>query len=282
MAKCLVVEKSLVNKKKSVFLAVFLSVLLMLSSSLSITGVNAESSIPKPDVPRFTVNLIDSSYDIPATSTIDPYTGQTVTQNSSHVDARTIEISIKNQPFTPFKTQNGTATWDVDFCYNIRWKGHFEQDWHELFLVSDGFPSQNYESDYTVLSYNGEYSSTDGLQFNAGSIMTVFSPNSQVDFQVEAMIGYVSREYAGNYGPLSYPYVFNGETSGWSSTQSITINANAPTTTPTPPSSAAPQTANLLGLGWGEIAMIALLSVVAVLLVVVAVYLRKRSVLFCG
>jgi hypothetical protein len=42
-------------------------------SIMMITGVFA--SIPKPSVPEFTVKLVDSSYDIPASSLIDPYTG---------------------------------------------------------------------------------------------------------------------------------------------------------------------------------------------------------------
>jgi hypothetical protein len=57
---------------------------------------------------------------------------------------------------------------------------------------------------------------------------------SQTDIQVEAMIGYVHRVIEGN----SAPWVFTGETSGWSETQTISIPANTPLNpTSTPPTS---------------------------------------------
>jgi hypothetical protein len=185
--------------------------------------VCAETSIPKPAVPEFTVTLIDSSYDVPASSSIDPYTGQTVTRPASHVESRTIEISIKNQPFTPYGT--------INFFYNIRFKGHFSEDWSELFRVSDGYPTQDLESEYTVLSFVGEYSSTEGMEFRTSAVLTNFPPGAQVDFQVKAMIGSVNRDPLGGW-------IFSGEESGWSNTQTITIGEGqtptpSPETTPT-------------------------------------------------
>jgi hypothetical protein len=284
------VGKPLLSYKKCS--VVFVGLLFVAMQLLASMSVGAATSIPKPAVPEFTVKLVDSSYDIPTTYSIDPYTGENMTHLGSHVERRTIEFKIKTQPFTPFWVQESpsAANWSVNFYYNIRVKGHFSEHWTEMFLASDGYPSQDYESDYRVLSYQGEYSSTEGMKFNAGSIMTSFPPGAQVDFQVEAMIGYVSREYAGNYGPFSYPWVFTGETSGWSNTQTITITDSTPTTTPntspfpstpqdttTPTGVSNPQTAVLLGLDWIQLAMLALLTVIAGLLVAVIVYLRKKS-----
>jgi hypothetical protein len=59
----------------------------------------------------------------------------------------------------------------------------------------------------------------------------------QVDFQVEAMIGYVYRSYDPNAtDPFGmFPWVFAGETSGWSSTQTVTIPVSStPSPSPTP------------------------------------------------
>jgi hypothetical protein len=201
--------------------------------------VRAETSIPKPAIPEFNVRLIDSSYDVPATSSTDPYTGQTVTHPAYHVESRTIQVSIRNQPFTPYEITENENSWTVHFLYNIRFKGHYAEEWTEMFLVSDGYPCQDYESNYTVFSYQGEYSATEGMEFNAGSITTSFPAGAQVDFQVEAMIGYVHRE-------ISIPvpgtgWVFTGETSGWSNTQTITIGESqtpnsSPANSPTPSS----------------------------------------------
>lgn len=44
------------------------------SSLLIILSADAQS-IPKPSVLEFTLTLIDSSYDIPPSSTVNPYTG---------------------------------------------------------------------------------------------------------------------------------------------------------------------------------------------------------------
>jgi hypothetical protein len=68
----------------------------------------------------------------------------------------------------------------------------------------------------------------------------------QVDFQVQAMVGYRTRSLAWLYGRQGLPYVFEGESSGWSSTQTVTIGESqtpeptTPTSTPLP--SEQPQT----------------------------------------
>lgn len=173
--------------------------------------------------------------------------------------------------------------WTINYYYNIRWKGPFEVDWHELYLVSDyNYPRQEYESDFTMLQYECAYSFIAGLEFVASSIGTTFPIGAQVDFQVEAMIGYVFRQYAGDYGPFSFPYVFTGEISGWSSTQPLTIGEITQTVSPIASQSAAPPSENpisgqVFGLDLWQVATIVLVAVV-VLSVFVLFYLRRRSV----
>ena len=215
---------------------------LLALSGLVMVGTVFAQSIPKPSVPEFTVELVNSSYDVPTTYSTDPYTGENVTHAGYRVESRTIRISIKNQPFTPYQiTENGN-TWTVDFFYNIRFKGHFEEDWTEIYHPSDGYPSQypgQYPMhEYTVFSYQGDYSPTEGMEFEVRSIGTTFPPGAQVDFQVKAMIGYVHREASA----LS-PYVLTGETSDWSNTQTLTIEefqTPSPEPTPTPSPSPSP------------------------------------------
>jgi len=196
------------------------------------------SSIPTPSVPEFTVELVDSSYDVPTTYSTDPYTGEPVTHEGYPVESRTIEVKIKNQPFVPFSIQENpdAATWTINFYYNVRIKGHFSEEWRELYYASDGYPTQDSGSEYTVLSYQGGYSPTEGMALQKDAIMTTLSPGAQVDFQVEAMIGYVSRVYNPDATEqlAMWPWRFTGETSGWSSTQTITIpKTPSPTTSPT-------------------------------------------------
>jgi hypothetical protein len=206
--------------------ALLLIAVLAVSSLIAVKPAHAEASISKPSVPEFTLKLVEHPYDVATTYSTDPYTGENVTHAGYHVENKSIEVSIKNQPFTPYEIQENENNWSINFFYNIRVKGHFGQDWNEVYHPSDGFPRQS-DSEYTVESF----SSTEGEDFYATSTSVVHAPSGgQVDFQVEAMVGYVHRE-------ISIPvpgtgWVFTGEASGWSNTQTLTINASAPITTP--------------------------------------------------
>jgi hypothetical protein len=163
------------------------------------------------------VELVDSSYDVPTTYSIDPYTGKNVTHAGYHVESRTITVTIKNQPFHSY--YDTTVNWSINLMYNIRFKGHYTETWSELYSASDGYASAS-DSEFTAISFQGTYSPEHGMDFRGATIPS----GAQVEFQVEAMIGYVSRKYVGDYGPFSYPWVFTGETSGWSETWTITIS----------------------------------------------------------
>ena len=98
-----------------------LVVILVVSSLIMLESAYAQS-IPKPSVPEFTVQYIKTSY-----SVIDPYTGV-----SQQVDNSTIEVKIKNQPFT--YTNNGIS---YHLYYNVRTKPHFEGNWIERYPIID-------------------------------------------------------------------------------------------------------------------------------------------------
>ncbi|MDR0460539.1 MAG: hypothetical protein LBH62_03750 [Nitrososphaerota archaeon] len=167
----------------------------------------------KPSVPQFTVELVDGSYDVPSssTTTIDQYTGEktTTTTPGYHVENKTIEITIKNQPFTPYTGTNGITYY---LYYSVQSKGRFGEDW------------QNWGSTVQIKnSYGGGFlPSSEYLQ---GSIVSGsangYTNGAQVDFRVEAIIGH--------YVPDSPDHMFpqfwfeTDESSGWSSVQTITI-----------------------------------------------------------
>jgi hypothetical protein len=250
--------------------ALSLFLILMLAN---LTMAEAMISVPKPSTPEFTVKLIDSSYDLPSSSSIDPYTGQTTINPALHIDNRTLEFTIKNQPFTPY--YDADSGFNITLFYNIRMRGHFGGNWTELFCVDGNHPVQS-DSDYTVVSLPlGSHSDTLLRWLPANT-------SSQIDFQVEAMIGYFSR----SAGFASW--YFEGEESGWSNVQTITISntssppsetinpsgsPQSPTQTPLAPNVG---TSVLFGLDWVGVAVIALLCVVVVLLVLVVVFLRRR------
>jgi hypothetical protein len=204
-----------------------LVVILAVSSLIMIKPSNAQS-IPKPSVPEFDVNIVTYPYDVPTTHSIDPYTGQDITHQGYHVENRSIQIRIKNLSFTTFNHSG----WIVDFYYNVRVKGHYAQNWTELYnpIVNPELYSVGLA--YTVFNFPEEYSDTEGMHFDIGT----FPAGGQVDFQVEAMWGYVHRGYNPNApDQLSmFPWVFDGETSGWSNTQTITIPVSSTSVSPSP------------------------------------------------
>jgi len=166
------------------------------------------ASITKPSVPEFTVDFFDSSYDVPTTYSIDPYTGETMAHEGYHVENKTTQIRIKNQPFTPYQIQEDGKNWTINLFYNIRIKGHFAPDWGYYRLhngSSDGNLVQDYGSEYTVVPIDS-YLPSEG----------------QVDFQIEALIGY-ERGIVTVPGAPGTQRIITGETSGWSETITITF-----------------------------------------------------------
>ena len=297
----------LISKSFALFLIVILAV-----SSLIIVE-SASTSIPKPSAPEFNVRYVDHSYDEPAVYDIDPYTGNTVvTQGGYHVQNNSVEIVIKNQDFTSYHNENGSRIW---LYYNVAIKGHFEnwpdQNWASGTLnikISESYPTWYIpmsESGSTLITYGilGNNGTETAYKYRAPTYGTPryygyfnyalenISVGGQVDIKIQSIIGYSTKINEG-LGPMGYEsiyYVFTGETSSWSNTQTITINQSTPTTTPSQSTTSPTQNptvsptqsgtgAQIHSLSIVEVVVVALLLVVAVLLVFVVFYLRKQSV----
>jgi hypothetical protein len=182
----------------------------------TVTPVSAQAGY-KPSVPEFTVKLVDYSYDVPpsTTTTIDQYTGEKVTTTTPgyHIENKTIEITIKNQPFTPYTGTNGITYY---LYYTVQSKGRFGEDW------------QNWGSTVqTKNPYGGGF--IPSPEYSQGSIVSSsangYANGAQVEFRVEAIIGHYVP-----YNPDSmFPqYWFETDvSSGWSSVQTITISGES-------------------------------------------------------
>jgi hypothetical protein len=242
-------------KHTALLLIAFLAVssLIMVESALA-------QSIPKPSAPEFTLKLADHSYDVPATYSTDPYTGQNITHPGYHVENKTIDITIKNQPFA--SSING-ATYQLYF--NIRDKGSFEDNWTELSWTdrTSGTLVPQSNSQYTVVSYPTQS----------------YPINASLDFQIQALIGgYYQVTPQDPFIPsyTGFGILAAGE-SAWSSIQTITLNESqtlspSPIATPTPTSSQEPQQ--------NQIEVVVGIAIVAVILgaaLVLLIYLIKRK-----
>jgi hypothetical protein len=186
------------------FVVIVLSLLII--STIIAQCVFAQS-IPKPSMPEFNIMPVGPSFDIPPTYSFNSSTGLFDSNDGYHIQYSTVKIIIKNQPFS--NQSNGD-----NLFYNVRMKPHNYPDsyWHELFSAgADGFPVQTL-ADYTTIPISVEGSQTMG---------TIVPTGATTDIQVEAMIGHIGRNNTMN--PYPYPYLFYGETSGWSNTQTVAL-----------------------------------------------------------
>jgi hypothetical protein len=191
-------------------------------SNLTIVEPAFAQSIPTPSVPQFTIETINSPYDVPPTTTTstNPYTNQTTTTTipGYHVENKTTEIKIKNQPFTPYQIQENGVNWTVNLFYNIRMKGHFSEDWSNYKLNNgsgDGNLVQDYNAQFTVVRID-DYLPTEG----------------QIDFQVQALEGY-QHGFEPVPGAPGEFWIITGSASDWSNTQTLAIPATLLSPTPT-------------------------------------------------
>lgn len=259
-------------------------ILLLAASSMLSTSAQ---SIPKPAVPEFIIETVISPYDVAPTTitTIDPYTGKetVTTQPGYHVENKTTLLKIKNQPFSSFDIQENNQSWTINLFYDIRFKGHYTEDWRYYRLYngsSDGNLRQGSSSGYTVV------------------VLDSYLPQEgKMDFQVEALIGYEH----GVCLPFSTPRVIEGKTSGWSQIQTAEIKdskviatptfppCTQPPITQTPTEPASPTQAPIetpaqaiaqntidLGLSWEQIIIVAMAVAIAVLAVGLIVLKRRQ------
>jgi len=264
------------RKPVSAFICALLVCTLFFTGLSCIGGVQAVS---KPAVPQFSIKIIGDAYDVPltATTTVDPYTGKEITTTTGgyHQDDRKIEVSIKNQPFTPYTDSNGCS---VRLYYIVQYKGHFSDDeWKDSrspFFQSD--------SSYTVIT-----------QWDS---VPKFVAGSQLDFRVKAIMGheYIGQSYSPN--SLSWVYVvgdniephyyIDDTSSDWSPIQTMTIleytNETPNQTEPTPnPTYASDQSAQpemtIAGFSLFEFSLGIVLGAVVTGLIIALGYVRSKT-----
>lgn len=244
--------------------ALLLLIFLITQSIIVLAGTASAQAISKPAVPQFTVELAGPSFDIPPTYSLNQSNGLFITNEGSHFEYSTVKVVIQNQPFI-----NQT---NLDYLYyNVRIKPHNYADlyWVELFSAgANGYPVQT-SSNYTIIPIPIEETQV---------YPTVVAAGASTDIQVEAMIGHICRNQT--LTPYPYPYVFFGETSGWSNIQTVTVPPITPIlrTASVTPSPTPTQTPNLNA---NEITMplnvfILVIAVLAIAIVALSVLLLRR------
>jgi len=267
---------------------ILLIIALTASSLMLIESASGVTSVTRLAAPKFSVKYIDNSYDVPPTTTMDPYKGQTITEEYQVIN-KSIEITIEN----PLSSNYGAY-------YSVRAKGHFEENWINAFDIL-------YLPQTLVITFS---STREGYYYSSNpKSKLVYAPlDCQVDFQVKAIKGHTYQVPAPYVPfPRTPEYLTNFKVdaeSDWSETQTVTIPnasytlipANPSPTTSTPASTYPPtlsatpiqnststltqiviQTDIALGLNW-EQTIIALIGVIIVALVVPSLFYRRRAV----
>ena len=173
---------------------------LLMVAVLAVSSLIAVKSLPslaisKPSVPEILdISFSAHPYDVPPVTSIDPYTGKNITTQAGHrVENKTIDFTVKNQPFTPYTNAQGNY---IGLYYQVSHKGHYEESWS-----TPGKPFAASSGDFTILAIpSGVLSGP---------------PEGKMDFRVRAGIGYVT---SWQYFMDTYVYELNGEKSDWSST----------------------------------------------------------------
>jgi hypothetical protein len=194
-------------------------------SSLIIIKSTVAQSISKPSLPEFTIMPVGPSFDIPPTYSFNSNTGLFDANDGYHIQYSTVKIIIKNQPFS-------NQSVDDNLYYNVRIKPNNYPDsyWQEIFSAgADGYPIQ------TLPNYTTIPLAVEGTQ----TIGTIIPTGASTDIQIEAMIGHIGRN--NTMSPYPYPYVFFGETSGWSNTQTVTLPPKTAFTASPSPSPTVPE-----------------------------------------
>lgn len=244
------------------YLSLCLGVLIVVSGLLMIEPSDAHATY-KPSVPEFTLEYVDYSYHISPTYTADEFTGETVAIGGRDVKNFTIQINVKNNQLFP-PANDATS----HLFYNVRFKGHFGNDWRETPSAENRTSSPTTYSEYVDASPHNPYlheqsnSEYTAILFPAND----YNPNVSIDFQVEAVLGHDSLAWVdtdpfGEYHARYYEAVAFDATSGWSTTQTITIPGNTPVPSPI----------------FQQFPIIAILSLLAVVLLIVAIIVSKRS-----
>jgi hypothetical protein len=194
--------------------AVLILVTCLVASGLivhAVTPVNAQAGY-KPSVPEFAVKLIDNSYNEPPAYMTDPYTGETkLVWIGGYVSNKTIEVTIKSQPFTSYTNASGHK---IDLYYIIEMKGYYQEGW-------------------------GSWSSPFHKQFNSEDIVVRMSANnyedgSQLEFRVKAVVAYDASYYdILGLGLRSQYWLDEHATSDYSSIKTLRIGSTSPAQTAT-------------------------------------------------
>lgn len=201
----------------------FLTLIIVMSglTLLTVKPANAQIEVTTPIIPAFNVTFQTYSEYIPPIYGVDPSTGKAVMTKAGYTQLdQWVDVNIGGQPFVRYNNSAGQL---ISLNYEIRWKGNHDTSWQTVpqgIHFGDAADPWASQAIGCLISVGFKGISSGG---GAEGYMALLDPNAtQIDFQVEAMIGYYNSNDA-----------FVGQSSGWSNTQTLQVQV-VPNPTPTP------------------------------------------------
>jgi hypothetical protein len=222
----------------------------------------AQTTIPKPSVPQFTISLEGPSFLSNTTYRLDPNSGQVVADLGFTNQYTSVVLTIQNQPFD---SSNGKV------YYGIQVKNQNTGNQWQNITYDGPYPEQTSDSKTTELRLNiqGQWSLPAGL---AGL---------KNDIRVKAMLGGFYYGHVNSFGG----WMFSGQVSDWSGAQTTEVPANVQLTPTSPPNSSTytqspttnqNTTGDSANSSWLTGGVIGGLGFIIALLIVVIAFMHRR------
>jgi hypothetical protein len=240
--------------------------------------VYAESSMSKLPPPELvSVTYEDHSYTVPASTSIDPFTGKTVENPAYRVDNRKLTIVINKKALD---------TTDSYIYYKIRMKGSFSTEW--VIITDKIVPASN--SALTTLvftSFPPEIEGHEGKLSSTGGFYGTFDLpfEGKADFQVYVEQWGLKTIPGGMMpGTNSYTDVLVS-TSDWSNIKTITmgnLNGETPNSSSSGQNSVSSNQSGeqsegiIAGLSLVECGLLATVVIMTLLLIAVTFFYRRK------
>jgi hypothetical protein len=238
----------------------FLTFIVVMSglTLLTVKPANAQIEVTTPIIPAFNVTFQTYSEYIPPIYGVDPSSGKAVMTKAGYTQLdQWVNVNIGGQPFVRYNNSAGQL---ISLYYEVRWKGNHDTSWQTVpqsIHFEDAADSLASQAIGCLISIGFKGVNSGG---GAEGYMALLDPTAtQIDFQVEAMIGYYNSNDA-----------FVGQSSGWSNTQTHQVQV-VPNPTPTPILTLTP-TPSVPEFSWLTILPILLTTTIALTIV------RKKMV----
>jgi hypothetical protein len=186
------------------FTVILITAMAISSLSLMIKATCAQVGVTNPAIPGFQAVVQTYLHYIPPTYGVDPSTGKAIMTKAGYTEVeKWVDVNIGGQPFVPYKNSAGQH---ITLTYEVTWKGNHDTSWQTTPQGIYFGDAGDYQSTGCLISLGFK-----GINGGAEGYMQLLdSTDTQIDFQVQALIGY----YNSND-------IFVGQSSGWSNTQTV-------------------------------------------------------------